>query len=141
MLRKRTTSLTTTDFTIKTYLYQVIDVGGQKHYRGSWAKFFDDSKAVLFVVSIAGYDQFMEEDPTTNRMVDSMNLFGETVSNSLLKNVKIILLMNKTDLLEKKLKVSSLRKYFSDLSSKFGRVDKFGMHYSTTPHPLLISIF
>ncbi len=125
MMRKATTSFSETQFLINDVKFKFIDVGGQKTYRGQWAIFFDDANAMIFVASLAGYDQYMEEDPTTNRMKDCLKLFSETINHPLLEKVPVILLLNKTDLAEEKIKKSSLRKHFSELSCKWNLLSSF----------------
>lgn len=107
-----------TDFIIYRNLVKVIDVGGQKSYRGVWANFFDDAAAFIFVISVVCFDQRMEEDPSTSKMIDASNLFLQTINHPLLKKLSVILLLNKADLLPQKLQITSLRKYFPDLSRK-----------------------
>lgn len=45
-------------------IFSLIDVGGQKTERRKWIHCFEDVTATLFVVSLACYDQFLEDDPT-----------------------------------------------------------------------------
>ena len=48
-------------------------------------------------------DQYLEEDPRTNRIDDSLQLFTAICTNKLLKHSSLVLMLNKTDLLKKKL--------------------------------------
>ena len=50
--------------------FEIYDVGGQKGQRKNWIHCFDNVTSVLFVISIAEYDQTLEEDQNTNRMED-----------------------------------------------------------------------
>ena len=39
---------------------QIVDVGGQRNERRKWIHCFDDVKAIIFTVSLAGYNQVRE---------------------------------------------------------------------------------
>ncbi|KAH9938925.1 G-alpha-domain-containing protein [Amylocystis lapponica] len=79
------------------------DVGGHRGQRAAWAPFFEDVNAMIFLCSIAAFDQNLSEDHTVNRLVDSMKLWKTICSSSLLKNTTFILLLNKFDILKTKL--------------------------------------
>ncbi|KAJ3038007.1 guanine nucleotide-binding protein subunit alpha [Rhizophlyctis rosea] len=113
--RYRTTEITETRFTIDKLIYRIFDVGGQRSDRLFWAPYFEnDVNAILFIVSLASFDQMLVEDATVNRMLDALVLFESIANNPLLKRVSIILFLNKADLFEKKLRVSSVKRYFPD---------------------------
>ncbi|KAI8836362.1 guanine nucleotide binding protein, alpha subunit, partial [Chytridium lagenaria] len=113
--RFRTTDVTETQFVISNLVYKIYDVGGQRSMRQFWAPYFEGAiTAILFVVSISGYDQVLVEDPSVNRMYDAIALFQSICNNALLKSVNIILFLNKVDLLQKKIQKSPIRRYFPD---------------------------
>jgi guanine nucleotide-binding protein subunit alpha len=87
----------------KTVTWHLFDVGGARGQRHSWVPFFDDANAIIFVSPISAFDQYLEEDPRTNRIDDSLQLFTQICSNQLLKKVHLVLFLNKTDILRKKL--------------------------------------
>lgn len=97
-----------------------IDVGGQVKYRWAWPRFFDIVSTIIFVTSLASYDQLMAEEDYSkkNRMLDAMELFSEIVNHELLSTIPIILLMNKLDLAEEKIRTSSVVKHFPDYKSR-----------------------
>lgn len=64
---------------------------------------FATVNAIIFLAPISAFDQTLAEDPRVNRLEDSMLLWRSVVSNKLLRNVNIILFLNKCDLLKAKL--------------------------------------
>jgi GTPase SAR1 family protein len=114
--RYATNKVTDHLFKIGAELFMVIDVGGQAKYRAAWPRFFDTVGSIIFVASLASYDQMMLEEgfTTKNRMLDALELFSEVVNHELLSSIPVILLMNKLDLAEEKVKSSSVVKHFPD---------------------------
>lgn len=94
--------------------FQVVDVGGQRNERKKWIHCFDDVKAILFVESLAGYNQVLFEDSSKNRMLESLELFSTVVSNPLFVNIPIYLFLNKKDLFETMLQDVPLSKLFPE---------------------------
>jgi len=84
------------------YSWILYDVGGARGQRHAWVPYFDDAAAIIFLAPISAFDQYLEEDPRTNRIDDSLQLFTSTCSNKLLKNASMVLMLNKIDLLKKK---------------------------------------
>jgi len=95
MARVRTTGIITTKFENPPVNFSVVDVGGQRNERKKWINCFDDVKAILFLVSLAGYDQVMFEDSTKNRMHEELELFDQITHYEIFKNTPIFLLLNK----------------------------------------------
>ncbi|KAF9069006.1 guanine nucleotide-binding protein [Rhodocollybia butyracea] len=93
----------------KTVAWHLFDVGGARGQRHTWVPYFDDANAIIFVAPVSAFDQVnfanlpVEEDPRTNRIDDSLQLFTQICSSPLLKNVHLVLFLNKTDLLRSKL--------------------------------------
>ncbi|XP_034080315.1 guanine nucleotide-binding protein subunit alpha-13-like [Gymnodraco acuticeps] len=58
------------------------------------------------------------EDRQTNRLSESLNIFETIVNNRVFSNVSIILFLNKTDLLEEKVKQVSIKDYFPEFSGE-----------------------
>jgi len=94
--------------------YQIVDVGGQRNERKKWIHCFSDVKCILFIVSLAGYDQVLFEDPTKNRMHEALDLFQQVCSNPLFKNTPIFLFLNKKDLFEAMIMQKDLSTVFPD---------------------------
>jgi len=114
MTRIRTTGISVTEFTEGNVMYRVVDVGGQRSERRKWIHCFDDVKALLFVVSLAGYDQVMFEDPTQNRMHEQLALFAQIVNTPQFKNTPIFVFLNKKDLFEQMMRTTPLSKCFPE---------------------------
>lgn len=103
----------------KTVTWHLFDVGGARGQRQSWIPFFDDANAIIFVAPVSAFDQYLEEDPRTNRIDDSLQLFTQICSNQLLKSVHLVLFLNKTDLLKAKLDTGlRVQKYITSFGDR-----------------------
>ena len=94
------------------------DVGGRKGQRKKWVHFFDDVDVILYIVSLSCFDQTMEETPEKNQMVDSIETFKTVVDSQSLKNIPIMLFLNKIDLFREKIKKKSVKDYFGEFDGK-----------------------
>ena len=56
----------------------------------------------MFVAAISEYNQVLQEDNTTNRLYESMNLFKQIVALPNFSKAQFILFLNKTDIFESK---------------------------------------
>ncbi|KAF5879972.1 guanine nucleotide-binding protein G(o) subunit alpha-like, partial [Clarias magur] len=63
-VRIRTTGVIETQFKVQHLVFRLYDVGGQRTERRKWISCFEDVRAVLFVVSLSGYDMTLIEDPS-----------------------------------------------------------------------------
>ena len=104
--RVKTSGIIETEFDIDKSHFRMVDVGGQRTERRKWCArvgmharpfddetacdaspsicrihAFDNATAVIFVVSLAEYDQVLLEDASVNRMHESLSLFEE-IANS-----------------------------------------------------------
>ncbi|THU78227.1 G-alpha-domain-containing protein [Dendrothele bispora CBS 962.96] len=77
------------------YDWRLYDVGGARGQRHAWVPYFDDATAIIFLAPISAFDQYLEEDPRTNRIDDSLQLFTAICSNQLLKKAHLVLMLNK----------------------------------------------
>jgi hypothetical protein len=124
-LRTVTMAISHSIFIVKNVNFHFFDVSGLKHHRKSWIAYFDNVDVVLFVTSLSSYDQVMVEDPLTNRMLDSIMLFGKTVNNPLLKDKSFLIFLNKKDVYEKKVAKVAISDYFPQYSGIiFPTIDK-----------------
>jgi guanine nucleotide-binding protein subunit alpha len=83
--------------------WRIYDVGGSRTQRAAWAPYFQDVDAIIFLAPISCFDQVLVEDSSVNRLEDTVILWKQVCNNSLLKKCNLILFMNKTDLMAKKL--------------------------------------
>lgn len=102
---------------------KVVDVGGQRNERRKWMHCYDDSNCVLFMVSLIEYDLKCYEDLQTMRFDESLHLFEEICSNKLFFDTPILLLFNKMDIFQNKIKTVPLKKYDSQYEGLVEDVD------------------
>ncbi|KAF8893616.1 G-protein alpha subunit [Infundibulicybe gibba] len=96
-----------------TYNWKLYDVGGARGQRHAWVPYFDDATAIIFLAPISAFDQYLEEDPRTNRIEDSLQLFTAICSNKLLKNAHL------ADLLKKKIRAGhKVQKYITSYGDR-----------------------
>lgn len=110
--RKATKGIVEYDIDIKGIPFKFVDVGGQRSQRQKWFQCFDSVTSILFLASSSEFDQKLMEDRRTNRVVESVNIFETIVKNRSFLNVSIILFLNKTDLLEEKIKIANIAEHF-----------------------------
>lgn len=104
--RKATKSVYELCITIQSIPFVFIDVGGQRTQRQKWTKCFGSAiTSIIFFVSSSEFDQVLAEDRTTNRLEESKNIFDTIVNNNTFNDISIILFLNKTDILEQKLRM------------------------------------
>jgi guanine nucleotide-binding protein G(i) subunit alpha len=111
-VRVRTTGMIQEEFDFKGLRMRMMDVGGQRNERRKWIHCFEDVTAVIFVAAISEYDQKCFEDEETNRILESINLFEETINSTWFAKTSIILFLNKSDLFRDKFDKSPLKDYF-----------------------------
>jgi guanine nucleotide-binding protein G(i) subunit alpha len=104
--RQKSTGIVETQFESNGALFRIVDVGGQRSERKKWSVLFADITGIIFCADVSCYDTPLREDPNVNRMIDSLNTFQTICANRDLQSRDIILFLNKTDLLQKKLKRS-----------------------------------
>jgi len=102
--RVKTTGVIETKFEIEGSTFVLVDVGGQRSERRKWVVCFQDVTAVIFCVALSEYNLKCYEDNETNRMLESINLFKEIVNSKWFNDIPLILFLNKSDLLEQRIK-------------------------------------
>lgn len=112
------------------YTWILYDVGGARGQRHAWVPYFEDATAIIFLAPISAFDQYLEEDPRTNRIDDSLQLFTATCSNKLLKNANMVLMLNKTDILKKKLQAGVMvKKYITSYGERENRYEEVSEYF------------
>eukprot|EP01121_Diplochlamys_sp_Union-15-3_P010763 TRINITY_DN3057_c0_g1_i1.p1 TRINITY_DN3057_c0_g1~~TRINITY_DN3057_c0_g1_i1.p1 ORF type:complete len:342 (-),score=47.48 TRINITY_DN3057_c0_g1_i1:127-1152(-) len=112
----KTTGIFETTFEARGINFLMVDVGGQRTERRKWLHSFDEVLAVIFIAALDEFDMTLAEDNITNRMEESLKLFGEVSGSPFFKTTTWVLFLNKYDLFEKKIQTNSkaLRKLFPD---------------------------
>ncbi|PVF98560.1 guanine nucleotide binding protein, alpha subunit [Serendipita vermifera] len=100
-----------------------VDVGGQRSERRKWIHCFQDVTAVLFLVSLSGYDQCLVEERSMNQMSDAMTIWESICTMEWFKATSLILFLNKTDLFESKIPSSPIKRFFPDYDGKSDDVE------------------
>ncbi|KAF8522032.1 guanine nucleotide binding protein, alpha subunit [Gautieria morchelliformis] len=111
ILRARIKTLGVTEhrFTIRpkaisTADFRIYDVGGSVGLQfPTWMPFFDDVNAIVFLAPMSAFDQTLVEAPEVNRLEDTFGLWKSICSSKLLVSVSLVLLLNKRDILQRKL--------------------------------------
>lgn len=114
--RKATKAITEFTIPIQNVPFLFVDVGGQRTQRQKWFQCFESVTSILFLASSSEFDQRLLEDRITNRLEESLNIFGTIVNNRSFRDVSIILFLNKTDLLIQKVRSrqSNISHFFTD---------------------------
>uniref|UniRef100_A0A1I7SGE3 G-protein alpha subunit n=1 Tax=Bursaphelenchus xylophilus TaxID=6326 RepID=A0A1I7SGE3_BURXY len=102
--RVATTGVVEFKFKFNDINFAIYDVGGQRSERRKWIHFFDNVNGLLFVAAISEYDQTCREDNETNRLVEALQVFEESVNNKCFLKTSTILFLNKIDLFREKIK-------------------------------------
>ena len=126
--RKATKGIAEHEFLIHNTPFRFVDVGGQRSQRQKWYQCFEGVTSILFLTSSSEFDQVLMEDRKTNRLIESCNIFETIVNNRTFAQVSIILFLNKSDLLEVKIREVSIKDYFPqymDDAENLEKVQKF----------------
>jgi len=110
--RAKTTGIIEIEFTIQKTKFKMVDVGGQRSERKKWLHCFQDVTSVIYCSALSEFDLKLYEDDSTNRMMESLQLFGEVCNNKWFVNTAMILFLNKKDLFAEKIKKVDLNVCF-----------------------------
>jgi len=112
--RAKTPGIVCGTISLDGWTFQLVDIGGQRNERKKWLQCSDGVAATVFVAALNEYDQLLYEDATTNRMHETLNLFGEICSLKWFQRATLILFLNKDDLFREKIKSVDLKVCFPD---------------------------
>ncbi|KAK7505767.1 hypothetical protein BaRGS_00003038 [Batillaria attramentaria] len=114
--RVLTSGIFETKFTVDKVNFHMFDVGGQRDERRKWIQCFNDVTAIIFVTACSGFNLVLREDPSQNRLRESLELFRSIWNNRWLRTISVILFLNKQDLLAEKVKAgkSKIEDYFPE---------------------------
>jgi len=112
--RAKTTGIIEIEFEVEKTKFPMVDVGGQRSERKKWMHCFQEVTAVIFCVALSEYDLKLQEDDTTNRMMESLKLFKEICNSKWFTETSMILFLNKKDLFAEKIKKVDLKICFTD---------------------------
>ncbi|KAI8913309.1 G-protein alpha subunit-domain-containing protein [Gorgonomyces haynaldii] len=116
--RRKTENISETVLEMDGKFWHFVDVAGQKDKRSRWTAYMEKNvSGVLYVFSCSSYNQVLEEQHDLNRIVDALQLYQSIITNPLLKLRSVIILFNKFDLLDDKLRQYQIRDYLKDYPS------------------------
>jgi len=118
-VRSRTTGIIEEFIHIKDRPFLIVDVGGQRSERRKWTNCFEDVTAMIYVASLAAYNQRLYEDESINRMQESLDVFANTLATPAFKRCSIILFLNKSDLFREKIVDWPITDCFPDYGGPF----------------------
>lgn len=117
-IRLRTVGFDEAVFSYKGSRFRVLDVGGQRSERRNWQEQLNKATCIMFVSSLTEFDQQLREDFSQSRLEETMHLWAELtdlVARRQSKDLALILLLNKLDLFQEKMRGPSktnFQRYF-----------------------------
>lgn len=112
--RARTIGVKEITFSSEGHQWRLVDVGGQRNERKKWIHCFEDVTAIIFFCDASAYNQTLFEDERVNRLLEALTLFEEICNCKYFHSTPLILFLNKSDLLKKKIKKVDIGAYFDD---------------------------
>jgi len=118
--RLRTSGIVEKTFLVRQQVFRFLDVGGQRNERKKWLHCFDSVTSIMFVAAISEYDQVLFEEDSTNRLRESISVWGKISNEECFKETAMILFLNKIDLFKEKLELGTvmLKDHFTDFKGE-----------------------
>eukprot|EP01080_Neovahlkampfia_damariscottae_P002973 gene2973-4983_t len=101
--RRKTTGITEFKFKNEMKTIDLYDTGGERNERKKWKNLFPHTNLVIYVISLSNFDENVN-DSSVNAMDDSLEVFETIINSQELQKVSFLILFNKKNVLEKKLK-------------------------------------
>ncbi|XP_051993091.1 guanine nucleotide-binding protein subunit alpha-12-like [Xyrauchen texanus] len=120
---KSTKSIEDHYFVLEDMSFMISDVGDLFFRKPKLSHYFNDITFLLFIASSIEFDHIRIEDDCTNSLVESLIMFETTVNNKHFFNTSIILFLNKSDLLEEKVRNGDIRKDFPEFQGDPHRLE------------------
>ncbi|VDQ02226.1 unnamed protein product [Trichobilharzia regenti] len=79
--RVLTSGIFETKFSVDKVNFHMFDVGGQREERRKWIQCFNDVTAIIFVAACSSYNMVLREDPSQNRVKESLELLASIWNN------------------------------------------------------------
>ncbi|ETO35612.1 GTP-binding alpha subunit, partial [Reticulomyxa filosa] len=102
--------------------------------RKKWLGLFDGTDVVMWVMSLASYDQLLFEDNVKNRYDDAFELFQNHCHDKNFKKTEFVVFLNKFDLFEEKLASIPFTKYDPNFEDSKANDTQAVIEYVQTRH-------
>ncbi|KAA0200882.1 GTP-binding regulatory protein Gs alpha-S chain [Fasciolopsis buskii] len=141
--RVLTSGIFETKFSVDKVNFHMFDVGGQREERRKWIQCFNDVTAIIFVAACSSYNMVLREDPSQNRVKESLELLGSIWNNRWLRNISVILFLNKQDLLTEKVLAgkSKIEVYFPHYATYQAPADTLAEYHHENPEVVRARFF
>ncbi|CAI2736858.1 unnamed protein product [Dicrocoelium dendriticum] len=141
--RVLTSGIFETKFSVDKVNFHMFDVGGQREERRKWIQCFNDVTAIIFVAACSSYNMVLREDPSQNRVKESLELLGSIWNNRWLRNISVILFLNKQDLLTEKVLAgkSKIEVYFPHYATYQAPADNLAEYHHENPEVVRARFF
>eukprot|EP01084_Bolivina_argentea_P218403 370638_1 len=94
-IQQRTTGFNKLSFTLSDKnsfkYYEIYDCGGSRNERKKWMNVIRNTNIILYVVSLSAYNQSLWEQPSYNRLRESIHLYRRVYHMCALRNARFVL--------------------------------------------------